>query len=110
MNATKLALAALGLMVASSEALAIERYNSGRMSCARVRATIDADGAAIVRYASKRTPGLQLYGRYVRNGGFCTAGEFAERVYIPASDTRSCPVRECKRIEYDDFPFILRRH
>ncbi|WP_274628061.1 hypothetical protein [Arvimicrobium flavum] len=105
----KTVLAALCLMLVASEASAIERYNSSRMNCSRVQATINADGAAIMRYPSKFTPGLQLYGRYVRHGGFCTAGEYAERVFITASDTRSCPVRECKRIEVDDdFPFILR--
>lgn len=101
-------LAALGMLAAVSDAHAIQRYTSTNMTCAEVQATIRADGAAIMRYTSRRTPGLPLYGRYVRNGSFCTMGEAAERVYIPASDTASCPVRECRQIDYDDRFIIIR--
>ncbi|WP_274628060.1 hypothetical protein [Arvimicrobium flavum] len=89
----------LGLILISSSAQAIERYTSTSMTCARVKAAINADGAAIMRYTSTRVAGLPLYGKYVRNGNFCDRGEATERAYIPASDTRSCPVWECKRIE-----------
>lgn len=101
-------LAMLALLVTVSEAHAIRRYTSTSMTCAEVQATIRADGAAIMRYTSRRTPGLPLYGRYVRDGAFCTMGESAERAYIPASDTQSCPVRECKQIDYDDRFIIIR--
>lgn len=103
----KALLAMLSLVLAVSEASAIQRYVSTSMSCARVQDRIDADGAAIMRYMSKRVAGMQLYGRYVRSNDFCSRGEAAERVYIPAADTGSCPVRECKRIEFDDnFPIF----
>lgn len=107
-NAMKMVLAALALMLLASNAFAIQRYTSTSMSCGEVRAIIDRDGAALMRYASKRVPGLQLYGRYVANEGFCEAGEYADRVSIPSADDRSCPVRECKRIDYGD-DFIFRR-
>lgn len=97
----------LGLTLIASNALAIERYTSTRMSCDEVQATIRRDGAAIMRYNSTRVGNLSLYGRYVRSGQFCTAGEAAERVYIPAADTKSCPVRECKRIDYDDLFLVV---
>jgi hypothetical protein len=67
-----------------------------------VRRTIARDGAAIMRYASTRMPGLTRYDRFVSNSNFCTRGEATNRVFIPAADTKSCPVNECKRIEYDD--------
>jgi hypothetical protein len=96
----KTVLFSFGLMLVSSDAMAIERYVSTSMTCAGVQATIAADGAAIMRYTSTRVAGLPLYGKYVRSAQFCELGETAERAYIPASDTRSCRVRECKRIEY----------
>jgi len=103
----KTLLAALCLVFMASDAFAIQRYTSTSMSCGEVQATIRADGAAIMRYQSTRVAGMQLFGRYVRNNDFCTRGEAAERVYIPAADTKSCPVRECKRVEFDDnFPIF----
>lgn len=103
----KIVVATLCLTLVSFEAAAIQRYNSTSMSCAKVQDTIRGDGVAIMRHMSTRVQGLPLFGRYVRNGGFCNRGEAAERVYIPAADTKSCPVRECKRIEFDDnFPIL----
>ena len=39
----------IGLMLVSSQALAIERYTSTSMSCGEVQQTIRRDGAAIMR-------------------------------------------------------------
>ncbi len=98
----KSVLLALGLVMIVSDALAIQRYNSSRMSCDQVRAAINRDGAAIVRYRSART-GAQLYGRYVRNDAvFCASSELPEIVYITAADTRLCLVWECKYYDPDD--------
>jgi hypothetical protein len=96
----------------SLPAHAIMRYNSTGMSCAEVKATIRADGAAIMRYRSTRNPSLQLYGRYVSDDRFCRHEERAETVFIPSADRRSCPVYECKPVDFDDdFPiFRLRRN
>jgi hypothetical protein len=102
----KIWLVTLGLALLSSEALAIERYTSTRMTCDEIQRVIRRDGAAIMRYTSTRTPGLQLYGRYVSGNQFCQLGEGVDRAYIPASDTRSCPVRECVQLDYDD-PFLI---
>jgi hypothetical protein len=88
----KRAVLILYLLLVSNEAQAISRYNSTNMSCDEVRATIAGDGEAIMHYRSRRDPSLQLYGRYVRNRLFCKHDEIAERKYIPAADTRSCPV------------------
>ena len=100
-------LAALGLILLSSQAFAIERYTSTGMSCDEVHQRIESAGAAIMRHNSTRVANLTLFGRYVRDGQFCKRGEALERVYIPAADTPSCPVLECKQIDYDD-PFFLR--
>jgi hypothetical protein len=103
----KRALIILCLLPVSIEAQAISRYSSTSMSCNAVRATIARDGEAIMRFRSRRDPSLQLYGRYVRNRLFCKHDEIAERKYIPAADTRSCPVRECIQVDRDDdFPIF----
>lgn len=92
----------IGLMLVSSQALAIERYTSTSMSCGEVQQTIRRDGAAIMRYNSARMPNLPLFGRYVRNAQFCKMGEAAVQTYIRASDTSSCPVLECQVVDFDD--------
>jgi hypothetical protein len=103
----KSVLLALGLTLVVSDAYAISRYNSARMSCGEVKAAIHRDGAAIVRYRSART-GVQLYGRYVRDGLFCATSELPEIVYITAADTRLCLVWECKYYDPDDDLLLFR--
>ncbi len=106
---TKLVILATALLV-SLPAHAITRYNSTSMSCEEVKAVIRADGAAIMRYRSTRNPSLQLYGRYVRDDRFCRQEERAETVFIPSADRRSCPVYECKTVDFDDdFPIFRPR-
>jgi hypothetical protein len=106
---TKALLIALGLSLVSFEAVAISRYNSTSMSCAEVRATILAEGAAIMRWRSAR--GVQRYGRYVASDRFCPSAEIAEWSSIPSADRRSCNVLECKQYspEDDDFFWLRRR-
>lgn len=107
----RIAVAALCAALLPVQAMAVERYTSTAMSCAEVRATVRGDGAAILRYRSARNPSLPLYGRYVRSRLYCKHNEVTETAYVPAADTRLCPVYECKQVEYeDDFPRILRRH
>lgn len=96
------ALLAVVFIVFAADAHAISRYTSTSMSCERVRAVIRQEGAAIMRYSSPRNPGLQLFGRFVADGRYCSWGEAALSKSIPASDTRSCPVRECQTVDFDD--------
>lgn len=105
----KAVLIALSLLVVSGEAHAISRYNSQSMSCAQVKATVQQEGAVILRWNSARNPNLPLYGRFVRNGNFCSASERAETSYIPTSDRRECAVDECKPYYPDDDFFLGRR-
>ena len=104
-------LLAMAVLLVSMPAHAITRYNSTSMTCQEVKATIRRDGAAIMRYRSARNPSLQLYGRYVSDDRFCKQEERAETVFIPSADRKSCPVYECKTVDFDDdFPiFRLRR-
>lgn len=106
----KTVLLTLCLSLAAAEAHAISRYNSTSMSCGEVKATVRAEGAAIMRWRSTTVPGLQRYGRFVRNQQFCRLSERAELSYIPSADRRSCAVLECKPYSPDnDFLFRRRR-
>lgn len=89
-------LVAIAVLVAT-EAQAISRFSSDRMSCARVQQRIASNGAAIVSYTSAR--GNPLYDRFVRNAQFCQGGEVTEYAYITAADTQSCPVLRCEEYE-----------
>lgn len=101
--------AALAAIVATPAA-AISRYNSESMSCQKTQQTVRAEGAVILRYASKRTPGMTLYGRYVRNDLFCDGYEVAEMTWIPTKDRQSCPVYECRKANFEFDDFFRRRH
>ncbi|HMM63724.1 MAG: hypothetical protein WA975_11035 [Mesorhizobium sp.] len=94
-------LLAAGLSLAAAEAQAISRHDPTRMSCGQVQATIAREGAVILRYQSRRTPGLPLYDRYVASGAYCDAGEVRAPAYVPSTDRNSCLVYKCKRVEFD---------
>ena len=89
-------------MLISSQAQAISRHHSQQLSCERIHELIRAEGAAILRYTSKRVAGLPLYDRYVRHDGYCGFGQYAKAVSVPARDTPSCPVFKCEQKTYDD--------
>jgi hypothetical protein len=102
----KAVLIALSLVMVSAEAAqAISRSNSTSMSCERIRATVRAEGAVILRWRGKS--GVLRYGRFVAHGGFCESGTRAETSYVPARDRGSCPVYECKYWDPED-DFIWR--
>ena len=101
-------LLAMALVMFAADAHAISRYTSTSMSCAKVQATIQREGAVIMRYTSKNTPGLPLYGRYVADGRYCDSSEAALPKWIPASDTAQCPVYECKPVDFDDDDLFFR--
>ncbi len=92
---------ALCLTLVSYEAFAISRYQSRSMSCDGVQSTVSEQGAVILRYSSARNPSLPLYDRFVVNGGYCAANEYAKLTAVPASDTSSCPVLKCMPLPDD---------
>ncbi len=87
-------------IAAASQAEAVSRYNSTSMSCDRIKATVRAEGAVILRW--RGNSGVPRYGRFVADGRFCSASERAEFSYVPSADRRSCGVRECKYWDPDD--------
>jgi hypothetical protein len=89
------------LALAASSASAISRYTALDHSCDDIQTIIERQGAAIFRYPSPRKSGLTLYDRYVRNDMFCTSHQVTERVLIPSSDTKHCPVQRCVTADCD---------
>lgn len=87
----------IAALLLAGEASAISRYQTNSMSCARVQAALNADGAAILRYPAPDNPSIQLYDRYVRDRTFCSASQRADLQSVPAADTKKCSVRKCVR-------------
>jgi hypothetical protein len=88
---------ALCLSLLAVEAHAVSRYTTTSMNCTAIKAALQSEGAAILRWQSPRNPNLPLYGRYVANRRFCQMEERAEIAYVPAADG-SCPVHRCARV------------
>jgi len=66
------------------------------LTCQEVQAVIAQHGG-IVLYT-----GEQTYDRYVVHRGFCLSNQIAKPTYVPARDTRYCPVQTCIDPEYDN--------
>ncbi len=90
----KTVLCALVLAATMLPAHAISRYNTTSMQCDEVQYKVRSEGAAILRYKSKRT-NMTLYDRYVAHGGYCDIDEYAKIEVVPASDTNRCRVLKC---------------
>jgi hypothetical protein len=92
---------AVPLLLLAGEASAISRYDIGNMSCGKVQAILRSEGAAILRYRSKRT-GNVLYDRYVLNRSWCPSNQTTEYAGVPTADDPSCDVKRCVEIEFFD--------
>lgn len=110
MRVPSIILAAALSLTAILPAHAIKRYTITNMACEKVQSLVRNDGAAILRYPSKKVAGMTLYDRYVRDSNFCAfPHEYAERAWVPAKDDKTCAVRVCKPHIEDEFR-RLRRH
>lgn len=87
-------LVALALVLTPFAASADPAYTITGMSCAKVQASLQASGSAILHYRSKRNPSLPLYGRFVSDRRFCASGQIVSHASVPAAD-KSCTVRKC---------------
>ncbi|HEY5818882.1 MAG TPA: hypothetical protein VIU14_10865 [Mesorhizobium sp.] len=88
-------LAALAVSVTVGQALAIDRYQTMRMSCDEVQALLNDSGAAILGWQSTIS-GLPLYNRYVRDSRACKSNEVSVFANVPTKDERACTVRKCE--------------
>jgi len=96
----KIAVLALVMAAVSGDAQAISRYNATSMSCASIRATVQAEGAAIFRW--KQPPDIDRFDRIVAHTGHCLWGEVATPTDIPSKDATRCVVLNCQRPVFDD--------
>lgn len=103
----KLLIAVAFVALTVGEAQAISRYQTMRMSCAEVQATVRREGAVILRWQSRNNPGLPLYGRYVSDRRFCQLGEVTDFESVPTADDPSCTVKQCIRPDNDEMRFWL---
>jgi hypothetical protein len=93
------------IAVAPAPASAISRVETTRTDCADIRGILVREGAAILRYTSKK--GLPIYDRYVSSSRLCPGHEVGVWASVPARDTKSCRVIACDGThidDYDDFP------
>ena len=84
------------LAVQANEATAASKFSSSSMSCAALGKIIEHEGAVILRYPSRKVPGLTLYDRYVRDASYCSGTDTLARAAVPANDDKSCPVFICR--------------
>jgi hypothetical protein len=91
---------AVSLLLVAGEASAISRYDVDNMSCSKVKTILKSEGAAILRYRSKRS-GAMLYDRYVQSRSACYGNETTEYASVPTADG-SCSVRRCVQIDVSD--------
>jgi hypothetical protein len=98
------ALAAI-LTVGTAPAQAISRVETTKTDCSAIRATLIREGAAILRYTSKR--GLPIYDRYVSSSLMCESPSIGVWARVPARDTNSCRVIRCDPHAADDDDGLL---
>ncbi|SOE17316.1 hypothetical protein SAMN05877838_2214 [Hoeflea halophila] len=84
----------------ASPAGAISRVETTQHDCSAIRGTLIREGAAILRYKSKR--GLPLHDRYVSSSLLCESPSVGAWARVPARDTKSCRVIRCDPHGADD--------
>jgi hypothetical protein len=99
------AVLAATLAAAASPAHAISRIETTKNNCSTIRATLIREGAAILRYTSKR--GLPIYDRYVSSSLMCESPSVGVWARVPARDTNACRVIRCDSHAADDDDGLL---
>ncbi|MDF1607114.1 hypothetical protein PZ897_02885 [Hoeflea sp. YIM 152468] len=94
------AAAIAGFMAVSGPAQAISRIETTETDCSAIRSALINEGAAILRYTSKR--GLPIYDRYVSSSLMCQSPSVGVWASVPARDTNSCRVIACDANASDD--------
>lgn len=93
------------LAAAAGPAHAISRIETTKTDCSTIRATLIREGAAILKYTSKR--GLPIYDRYVSSSLLCESPSVGVWARVPARDTNSCRVIRCDPHAADDDDVLL---
>ncbi len=86
----------LGVFISSAiEANAIERLSATVATCAAVIDVVQRDGDVILRFPSKRIPGMTLYTRYVRNDRQCESNDRTVTKSVKTADQPQCELLVC---------------
>jgi len=96
---------AAALAATTGPANAISRIETMKNDCSTIRGTLIREGAAILRYTSKR--GLPIYDRYVSSSLLCESPSVGVWARVPARDTNSCRVIRCDPHAGDDEDGLL---
>jgi hypothetical protein len=95
-HAIRLGLAALLAVTVAGSALA--RPDTRAMTCAQTRSLIERSGAIVL------TTGSQTYDRFVGSRAMCDHPYVPTVTYVRTRDGQ-CPVYNCQKSVWDDFPF-----
>lgn len=98
------AVLAVALAAIAGPANAISRIETTATDCSDIRASLIREGAAILRYTSKR--GLPIYDRYVSSSLMCSSPSVGVWASVPARDTNSCRVIACDANASDEDDMI----
>ena len=80
----------------STGALAAREYNPTEMTCSDLKSVVKKEGVVQLRWRSPDNPSIVRYGEYVAHNGLCSVGQRELSTMVPASDTRSCRVNQCR--------------
>lgn len=94
------AVLAATLAATGNAAHSVSRIETTRTDCSDIRATLVREGAAILRYTSRK--GLPIYDRYVSSSLMCESPAVGVWASVPARDTDSCRVIRCDPNAADD--------
>jgi hypothetical protein len=90
-----LAIATTSILLFAGSASAIERHNIETMSCQQIKTALETESPAILRYKSKKVPGMRLFNTYVGHRMHCAGGGQASvRRSVRAKDG-SCTIFQC---------------
>jgi hypothetical protein len=78
------------------EAAAMEKHKTMDMTCAEIKAALQSEGKASLRFPSK-VEGMMRYGTFVAGRHMCKMQSIPIRVRVPASDTKNCVVVQCSQ-------------
>jgi hypothetical protein len=86
-------LAAIGLF--STNAMAMESYNSKSLDCATVHEKVSKEGSIVLKYPSSKVPGMNMYYRTVSNSMQCLGQGGMASASVPTSDDPKCKIKTC---------------
>jgi hypothetical protein len=88
----------IGVLIVLTTALpavAINRYNSERLTAKQIHHILSRQHAAIFRYRAPHTRGVTMFDRFVKNAFYCPNSDLTELVKVPARYGKFARVERC---------------